>query len=182
MKKLLSTAIVLIIALTLVGCATTQRYAVSIDNTQKLKEFGGAKVRVVSLTQSATYNSLCRLSGPIRLPDDLTVSQYIAKAINDEFKAADIYAENESVSLSGDVTQVSFSSIVGLIQGEWNIDLMLKSSNGKRIWVSNTYSFKSGFDALSACNATASAFGNAVQDLVSVLINHPKFGDLISNK
>ena len=44
--------------------------------------------------------------------------------------------------------------------------------------VSNKYSFKSGFDAITACNATADALSPAVQDLIKATINHRDFAKL----
>jgi len=45
--------------------------------------------------------------------------------------------------------------------------------------VSNKYTFKSGFDAITACNATADALSPAVQDLIKAAITHPEFSALL---
>ena len=162
------------------GCSTMQpaRYAVSVDNVQILKKYKGASAEVTLLDQSAIYDPHCRLMGPIEPADSLTISQFITKAINDELKIADIYSSS-GVKLTGDVTQVQFSSITGLTNGFWDIALSLRSSNGNTLAVDNKYSFKSGFDGITACNATADALTPAVQDLLTVLFDHPKFPELI---
>jgi hypothetical protein len=45
--------------------------------------------------------------------------------------------------------------------------------------VNNKYTFKSGFDAITACNATADALTPAVQDLINATVNDPKFALLM---
>ncbi len=78
MKKTVFMAIALLM---LSACSTMQppRYAVSVDNIQKLKSYEGVKVEVVSLNQSATFSSNCRLMGPIEPADGLTIPQFISK-------------------------------------------------------------------------------------------------------
>lgn len=173
-------AILSLAALLLISCSTMQppRYSVSVDNIQSLKMHQGAQVKVVSLYQSASYEPNCRLMGPIEPADGLTVPAFIAKAINDEFKMAGIYSE-EGTTVTGDVTQIRFSSISGLTNGYWLISLDLQSSNGQALSVSHQHNFKSGFDAITACNATADALTPAVQDLIREVFSHPQFDDLL---
>jgi hypothetical protein len=154
------------------------RYSVSVDNIQTMKEFEGAKVKVSSLTRSGSFSSNCRLMGPIEPADGLSISLFITKAFNDEFKMAEIYSDN-GVSINGDITEIEFSSITGVTNGYWDISLDLKSSNGASLSVTNKYVFKSGFDAITACNATADALSPAVQDLIRNTVNHPDFGMLV---
>ena len=177
MKKCLT---MITLFLLLSACSTMQppRYAVSVDNIQKLKTFEGSKAAVVSFTQPADFSSGCRLMGPIEPADGLTISQFVSKAFNDEFKMADIYS-TEGTKLNGEIVKIEFSSMTGLTNGYWDIGLKLTSSNGRSLSVDNKYTFKSGFDAITACNATADALSPAVQDLIAATINHPEFGDLI---
>lgn len=176
MKKI----IIAITILALSACSTMQppRYAVSVDNIQKLKSYKGAKAKVVSLNQPANFSSNCRLMGPIEPTDGLTIAQFVSKAFNDEFKMAEIYS-TEAIKIKGDITKIKFSSITGLTNGYWDIELYLQSSNGHNLLISNKYVFKSGFDAITACNATADALSPAVQDLIKATINHPEFIKLI---
>jgi hypothetical protein len=177
MKKIVIMAIT---ALLLSACSTMQppRYAVSVDNIQQLKNYSNAKAEVVSLSQPANFSSNCRLMGPIEPADGLTFSQFISKAFNDEFKMAGIYS-TDGVKITGDITKIEFSSITGLTNGYWDIGLKLKSLNGRSLSVSNKYTFKSGFDAITACNATADALSPAVQDLIKATINHSEFKGLL---
>lgn len=177
MKKLV---FMLIALLMLSACSTMQppRYAISVDNIQKLKTYEDAKVEFISLNQSANFNSNCRLMGPIEPADGLTIPQFVSKAFNDELKMAELYSK-DGTKLSGDITKVEFSSISGLTNGYWDIGLKLNSSNGQSLSVSNKYTFKSGFDAITACNATADALSPAVQDLIYKTVTHPEFGKLL---
>lgn len=176
MKKL----IVATIALGLTACSTMQppRYAVSVDNVQKLKQLTEIKGEFASLNQPAKFSSNCRLMGPIEPADGLSIPQFITKAFNDELKMADKYA-TDKVKITGDITKIEFSSITGLTNGYWDIGLNLKSTNGESLSVSNKYSFKSGFDAITACNATADALSPAVQDLIQTTVSHPDFKKLM---
>ncbi len=176
MKKI---AVILALVV-LSGCSTMQppRYAISVDNIEAIKEFKGAKAKVVSLQQTGDYSSNCRAMGPIEPADGLTIPEFISKAFNDELKMAGAHA-NDGVHLSGDISKVEFSSISGLTNGYWDIELKLKSSNGNSLVINNIYKFKSGFDAITACNATADALTPAVQDLIQATVSHPDFSKLL---
>lgn len=162
------------------GCSTMTppRYAVSVDNIQELKKIKDAKVIVTELSLSGKFDSGCRMVGPIEPADKLTVPQFIAKAFNDEFKMADIYSV-DGAKISGDITKIKFSSMDGLTNGNWDISLLLKSSNGQKLEVNSRYEFRSGFDAITACNATADALSPAVQDLIKKTVTDPGFKKLL---
>jgi len=166
--------------LSLSACSTMQppRYAVSVDNIQVLKKLTEIKGEFASLNQPAEFSSNCRLMGPIEPADGLSIPQFITKAFNDELKMADKYSTN-ATKITGDITKVEFSSITGLTNGYWDLGLSLNSSNGTILTINNKYSFKSGFDAITACNATADALSPAVQDLIKVTVNHPNFSSLM---
>lgn len=176
MKKIISVALFLFIA----GCSTMQlpRYSISVDNVQALKKYENAKVIVSEFTQSTKFDSACRLMGPIEPADGLSIPEFIRKAINDELKMAGIYSP-EGTNITGDVKKISFSSISKLTNGFWDISIELISSNGNFLSVTNKYEFKSGFDAITACNATADALSPAVQDLIKVAVTDPRFQELL---
>ncbi|MBL4823606.1 MAG: hypothetical protein JKX90_08860 [Colwellia sp.] len=155
------------------------RYSVSVDNIQTLKQLKEIKGEFASLNQATKFSDNCRMMGPIEPADGLSVPQFIVKAFNDELKMAERYSSDD-VKITGDITKIEFSSISGLTNGYWDLGLNLKSSNGESLTVTNKYSFKSGFDAITACNATADALAPAVQDLIKVTVNHPNFGKLMS--
>lgn len=108
----------------------------------------------------------------------MSIPQFVEKAFNDELKFADLYSDS-GVALDGQLSKIEFSSTSGLTSGWWDIGLKLKSSNGKAMAVENRYEFKSGFDAVTACNQTAQALGPAVQDLIKRTVTDPSFGPLL---
>ena len=124
------------------------------------------------------FNSTCRMMGPIKLPEGASVSEYIKKAFNDELKVAGLYSESGRKIL-GNITDISFSSMDGVVNGEWSITIVWKSSNGNALEVSNKYKFRSGLDALTACIATANAFPLAAQGLIHATITNPNFEKLL---
>lgn len=173
--------IILIVALLGLGaCSTMQppRYAISVDNVQALKKFENANLMVSEITQSTAFNASCRLMGPIEPADGLSFSEFIGKAFNDELKMAGVYSE-DGTKITGDITKVDFSSSSGLTNGFWDIAITLTSSNGNTLVASNKYEFKSGFDAVTACNATADALSPAVQDLIKNAVTNPDFSALL---
>ena len=133
------------------------RYAISVDNIQKLKSYEGVRAEVVSLGQPANFSSNCRLMGPIEPADGLIFSQFISKAFNDEFKMAGLHS-TDGIKITGDITKIEFSSTTGLTNGYWNIGLRLDSSNGQSLSVSNKYTFKSGFDAIDCMQCDCQCF------------------------
>lgn len=175
MKK----ALVLTSMVLLAGCSTMQppRYSVSVDNIQTLKKFEDSKLIFSSFEQSASYSANCHLMGPIEPADSLSMPAFIAKAFNDELKMANVYSES-GTKISGNITNIAFSSMKGITNGLWDISITLTSSNGYSFDVSNKYEFKSGFDAITACNATADALTPAVQDLIKKTVTDPKFSTL----
>jgi hypothetical protein len=169
--------------LVMTGCSTMQppRYNVSVDNIQALKNYDGSEAEITGLIQSSQFASNCRLMGPIEPADGLTIPAFISKAFNDELKMADLYSTN-GVQISGNVLKIGFSSVSNLANGYWDIELQLNSSNGNQLAVSNRYNFKSGFDAITACNATADALTPAVQDLINAVVTHPDFKKMLTKK
>lgn len=157
---------------------TPARYAVSVDANEELEEMVGAKVYVANLSPPEDEDSNCRLMGPIKAGDGLSITEFIQDAFNDEFKFADVYDE-KGVRLEGQVTEIEFSSTDGLTNGHWNLGLTLRSSNGKQMSSRVNYKFKSGFDAITACNQTAQALGAAVQDLIVETVSDAGFDALL---
>jgi hypothetical protein len=116
----------------------------------------------------------------MKVADNLTHTQYIQKAFEDELKIAGAYAaETARVTLGGKVNKLEFSSTKGLTGGYWQIDLTLDSSNGKTLAASEHYEFDSGFVANEACRNTAEAYSRAVQNLVGKAVKSPGFADLL---
>lgn len=134
-------------------------------------------MRIASMGAPSSYDSSCRLMGPIQASDGMSIPQFVEKAFNDEFKFASVYSD-AGTALTGTLTKIEFSSTSGLTNGWWDLGLTLTSSNGKTMSAENRYEFKSGFDAITACNQTAQALGPAVQDLIKKVVSDPSFSSL----
>ncbi|MET3010427.1 hypothetical protein ABXT00_14005 [Stenotrophomonas koreensis] len=177
MRNLILAAVIMA-SLSACSTMTPARYSPSADNQVALRSISDGAAHVVQIVSSADYSASCRMAGPIQASDGMTIPQFVQKAINDELKMAGIYSEQRN-PLSGEITKIAFSSTAGLTNGWWNIALTLKGSSGQSVSAEVTYNFKSGFDAMTACNQTAQALGPAVQDLIKQLVSDPRFTDLI---
>lgn len=168
--------------LLLAGCEspTTQRYAISADNNQAIKALGATGIGVSNFRAPATFDANCRALGALQVADNMSHTQYIQKAFEDELKVAGAFAATgPRVTLQGNVDRLEFSSTRALTGGSWTIEMALTSSNGRTLKVNEYYEFSSGFAAPEACRNTAEAFSRAVQNLVGKAVRNPEFAALI---
>jgi hypothetical protein len=164
-------------ALLLTACETptTQRYAILADNSMAIRSLNASGIGMGSFQPPAEFSENCRALGPLKVADNLSHTQYIQHAFEDELKLAGAYAATPRVSLNGKINKLEFSSSKGLTGGFWAIDMTLASSNGQSMNVNEYYEFNSGFSAPEACRQTAEAFSRAVQNLVGKTVRDPKF-------
>ena len=159
-------------ALTLAACDTftAAPYGISPDNNLGLKTaLGDQNVAVGPFTMQAKVDASCRAAGPIQLPSNMTFEAYIQKAFTDELKLAGRYDAQSPVTLTGNITQLEFSSM----SGTWDIALNLASSNGKTLAASEHYEFHTSYTATSACHNVADALQPAVQALIGKVAATP---------
>ncbi len=178
MKNLLLISFAVLIS----GCSTymPQRYSASADNVVALRALNINGINVGTFSTTVKVDNACRGAGPIAPPDNMSFEAYVQKALADELKLAGAFDEKApKVTLAGVLTKLSFSSSKGLTGGEWDLAIDLKSSNGKSISASETYTFNSGFVADTACKQTAEAFLPATQNLIAKLIKDPSFKSLL---
>ena len=182
LTKLILLAGLAVCGLVLTGCSTyvTPRYSISADTDLAIKSKAKPGIGVGSIQAPAEFNTMCRGAGPLGVADNITHSEYIKRALEQELKLAGVYAaENPRNILSGVINRMSFSSSRGLTGGTWEIEIMFFSSNSKRLLVTEHYEFHSGFVADTACKQTAEAFLPAVQDLLLKLATSPDFKSLV---
>jgi hypothetical protein len=170
----------LAVALTASGCSTysTGRYSISTDNVMALRSLNGKTLNVGSFTATnpSQKEIMCRGVGPIKTPDGEPFSEFIRKAFLDELKIANAYSPTSTLSITGNLESIDFSSA----NGNWNILLSIKSSNGKSMMVSESYPFTTSFVGETACNQTAQAFIPAVQNLVGKVVRSSDFVTLLT--
>lgn len=182
----ISLATVMAVLLSACQSYTAQTYSISPDTVRSVKNLKlNESVGVGDVLTPVDVDLNCRAMGPIALPNKLTLSTYVKKAMEDELKIGDAYAyQNPKVVLSAQITKFSMSSSKGLTRGYFDIDLKVTSSNGKFIQANEYYEFDSGFDGYTACKNTSDALMPAVQNLVAKVYKSPQFIDLVktSNK
>jgi hypothetical protein len=166
----------------LAACETpvTNRYSISADNNIAIKTLGATGIGIKAFEAPADFSANCRALGALQVADNLTHTQYIQKAFEDEMKIAGAFAPAAArVTIGGKVNKLSFSSVRALTGGTWNIDLTLSSSNGQSMNVVENYDFASGFIATEACRQTADAYSRAVQNLIGKVVRSPDFSNLV---
>lgn len=159
---------------------TTQRYHGSADNSMAIRNLNTTGVGISNFQPPADFSAACRALGPLKVADNLTHTQYIQKAFEEELKLGGAYAAAPRVSLSGKINKLEFSSTRALTGGSWTIDMTVNSTNGKSLNVKEYYEFNSGFSAPEACRQTADAFSRAVQNLVGKTVRDPQFAALVN--
>lgn len=162
------------------GCSTysASRYSISTDNVVALRSLNGKAVNIGAFSASTPGQKeiMCRGVGPIKTPDGEPFAEFVRKAMLDEMRIANSYSSSAPVTITGNLDAIDFSSN----SGNWNLALTVKSSNGKSMSVSETYSYTSSFYGETACNQTAQAFMPAVQNLVGKVVRSPEFVTLVS--
>ncbi|WP_395669761.1 hypothetical protein [Rhodoferax sp.] len=179
---LMKFTVIAVAALMLTACETptTQRYAIAPNNNVAIKALGVTGIGVGTFSPPATFSETCRALGPLKVADNLTHTQYIQRAFEDELKVAGVFAATAPrVTITGKVERLEFSSSRGLVGGSWTIDLNISSSNGQSMSAKEYYEFESGFSAPEACRQTAEAFSRAVQNLIGKTVANPSFAALI---
>lgn len=177
MKKII---LALSIVLLMSGCSTysTGRYSISTDNVMALRSLNGKTLNVGSFTatNAGQKEIMCRGVGPIKTPDGEPFAEFIRKAFLDELKISNSYSPTSSLTLTGNLEAIDFSSA----NGTWNLLLSVKSTNGKSMLVSESYPFTTSFVGETACNQTAQAFIPAVQNLVGKVVRSNDFVTLLT--
>lgn len=164
------------------GCSTftTPRYSIAPDTNVALKAINTSGVSVGAFTGPATFDASCRGAGPLATVDGISHSEYLRKALEAELKVAGIHTDQTPrVVLSGQVTKLEFSSTRAITGGSWDIQMLLKSSNGMSLTAAETYLFQSGFVADTACKQTAEAYLPAVQNLIAKTVRTAEFKSLL---
>ena len=155
------------------------KYKPSETNSAIIRKlFAGKTVSVGDFDTPDTRISQlsCRLIFHVGPPVGYTFGSYIRSSLISELDIAGVYNEASNVTLSGNLKDASFSF------GSWKFVLEVTSSNGKVINVSTEYPIDTpifGFAGEKGCERTQDAFGPAIEDLMTKLINSPHFEELL---
>lgn len=179
MKTVTSIAFVVLSIFVLSGCSTyaASRYSSNADNVVALRALSGKMVNIgpFSATRLGEREIMCRGVGPIKTPDGEPFSEFVRKALADELKMAGSFAVSAPVTLTGNLDAIDFSSA----DGNWSLALTVKSTNGRSMSATESYSFTTSFIGETACNQTAHALMPAVQNLVGNIVRSPQFALLL---
>ncbi len=180
-RKLL--VVVALFALQACSNYSADRYSISVDNVEALREIlevsPGLRIGVGPFTaaEPGLKSINCRLAGPVQAPDGLTFADYIRKAIVDELRLAKVYGRSGDLTISGHLVDVTFDSVEGL----WTLVLTVSGDEGTQFTVSEVYDFDTSFVAVDACDGGADALMPAVQNLIRSIFNHPEFREMIAS-
>jgi hypothetical protein len=139
----------------------------------------GATVRIGPFTAkgAAEDGLMCRASGRIHVEDGPGFADFLRRALILEVRSAGALSDQAPVILTGTVSRFEFSTVMPM--GAWTIELTLTSSNGSAVTVSEVYDFDVGRVGDDPCALTAAAAVPAVQQLITRILKHPKFADLL---
>ena len=166
----------------LVGCSTinSSPYRASPTNVVAVKQALGSSDTTLSLgsfslAPGVEESLTCRLLGPIDVAAGKSVSQYVKEALQEELFLAGAYDPQSSIALSGQIERLGFSSVS---PASWDISLRISSNKSAGYVTDVNYGFGTSFDAYSACQNVANAFGPAVQELLRRVVQNPAFSEL----
>ena len=187
-SKIQGLVIVAVAIVLLSGCSsyTVAPYRHSTYGSELLRNLNVTDIAVGEfVTDSWAGNSkicpLSKLSKTIHLPKGDTLSSYFRNALISELKAAEVYAEEGAVTLSGAITDVDLVTtnykgylFIDSRHLKWEISITVDSSNGESL------SVMSATQAPRKCSEAAGKFARAVKNTMFKLIGHKEFQRLVN--
>ena len=160
------------------GCqvATVPSYQISSHNIIKLKnELSDRTIAIGNITLAKNVNThmLCRLSGPIVLPANVNMQEYLKDAIQKEMLGSGVFHANADNRLHVHITKLDFLSSM---PAYWIINARISSTaypTGYNVHVKHR--FHTSWMADNACTNTADALVTAVQAFIGKVIDHDDF-------
>jgi hypothetical protein len=158
-------------------------YRVSMDSTTELKQIGGSNISVGPFTLTAEFDNDCGITaGSVVMPDKMRVEDYIRNGLVEELKAAGMFDDTApKITLTGTIDQLDFFSRRYIYTSTWHIGLLVKSSNGNSVHITDQYNFDAGAFSQADCQKVANSFLPAVQNIIAKVIDAPEFQSLVTN-
>ena len=188
-EKFRTLFLVVVSSILITGCTSykVRPYQPSYHGSELLEDLAVTEIAVGAfVSNSLTENSIrCWKSGNfniIRLPEGDTFSSYFQKALISELRKADVYAEDGQVVLSGKILNIDLNYIKSGFPRtthsiEWNISVIIYSSNGHSISITNTSRTGGG---PRGCKSAAGILPRAIKSNILKLIKHRDFKQLVS--
>ncbi len=178
--KLIRIVLIASIALTVQACSTytADRYSMNSGNIVALKEFQGNDVSVgdFTATEPGQTSASCRAVGPIATPDGESFENYVRNALIAEMQIAEVYSENSDTVITGHLNRIKPNSM----DGTWDISVTIASNSGASFTVEELFDYKTSWYGETACNQMAQALMPAVQNVITKIVTHPQFNELLN--
>ena len=133
----------------------------------------------------------CRAFGEIHLKEGVTVEEYLRNALISELESANLYSTTSKKSLGGNIDYVDLTTtgiatfiapgLESLKNSKWSITATFKGKGANNFTIPSIYLFPfkdSFFDG--ACENPRKKFGEAVANLIKILVNHPSFKEFLA--
>lgn len=165
----------LIFALAACSTHTSPRYSLSPVAQRALVAHRTANVSLGALTGPARAP---RCLGDLAPADARDHATYVRGALENELRSAGAYAEGPpKTTLIGDLRKATYD--FELTEGTWDLELTLISSNKQTLTVGERYAFRTSTNRELACQQAADALQPAVQNLITKVVQSPRFADLV---
>ena len=176
-------AVTALVALAATGCSTyaAARYSVSPETVSALRAYRSMTVAVGPFTAARPGETeiTCRAVGPIKTPDGESFEEFVRRAFIAELMMAELYAVAAPFTLTGHLRRLDFTSGVYFTDAAWDLELLVKSSNGKTLVATERYAFKASYGGDAGCQNTAQALMPAIQNVVAKAVRDPVFPNLL---
>lgn len=177
-SSIASSALLLASLFMISGCqvATVPSYQISSHNIIKLKkELSDRTIALGNITLAKNVNThmLCRLSGPIVLPANVSIQEYLKDAIQKEMLGSGVFDADADNRLHVNITKLDF---ISSMPAYWIINARIFSTaypTGYNVHVKHR--FHTSWIADNACTNTADALVTAVQAFIGKIIDHDDF-------
>lgn len=180
--------LVVVAVILMTGCASYKvgPYRPSSNGIEWLEKLDVAVIAVGEFVSNTGNFALCSHSSGlafIRPPEGATFSSYFQEALISELRQADVYSDDGQVLLSGKILDVELNSITSGFprrtrRDEWNISMIITSSNGRSISITNTTRVPFGI-GWKRCKIARNIFPWAVKNTMFQLIVHKDFKQLV---
>lgn len=172
LKKIKMTALLCSIA-ALSGCMSSNIKSYRVDPSLKLDiqhtNMKSVFLNPVSMPHDDSNSIMCRMAGNIYLPQKMTYSQYIDKALRKSLMVLDKLSEakQNAHSLTIVLTRVTFDTLAG----KWFIDADVTVDQKPSVSIKSVTEYGTSFIAVTACQNTAESFDEATAHFIRHVLN-----------
>jgi hypothetical protein len=175
--KIIIRVLLLLSLLLVVSCTMpiTPRYSISAKNVVYLRDTYGnsqKKIKVGEFT-SQVNNISCRWVD-IKIPDGLTIAEFVKNGFSDELKMSGVYSETSNTVLTGKILTLDVDCD-NTITGRWISEVEIAIGKGKPFIVKNVYEFEEGFMGDVAYKNAQQSLNYALQELFDGIIRNDNF-------